>query len=102
MGKRAQLINALTELKNASMLFKSNPTILDKYKILFCDADCKTLDTSFLEDCCNTYFSMGITTEELLKIIPDVCQQLNLKYTPVLLQDASNQTVQTHYEIQLW
>lgn len=50
MDKRTQLINALTELKNASMLFKSNPTILDKYKIMFCDTDCKILDTPFLED----------------------------------------------------
>ncbi len=103
MTKIELLQNALMELREASLSIHSKSldwnTTMDKYNMLFLGEKFNKINSFELTKTLNNYFSLDITKDELMKILPETCKLLNMHFEALVL--AEDHTKLTGYYITL-
>ncbi|MEY9975272.1 hypothetical protein [Lysinibacillus sp. RC79] len=103
MTKNELLQNALLELREASLSIHSKSSdwheTMDKYNMLFLGEKFNKISSIELTRTLNNYFSMDITGEELIQILPETCKLLNIYFEALV--SAENHTKLTGYYIML-
>lgn len=95
----SKLISALRELRNAS---KQDPeAAMEKYDMIFLGENRSTIYTIELLHSLNSIFNIDITKDELLKLIPDVCNALEMKIEPFQVAGSSSRETEA-YSIRLF
>jgi len=80
----SQIIDALLELRASSIRAHANfEEEIHKYNIAFAGHDLNMVDTITLANALNTKFNILISHEELLDLIPSLCDALSMKYEPI-------------------
>lgn len=107
MDKR-ELIEILIELRSASIQINYDPSvwhdIMRKYNILFLGEKFNTILSIELAHSIKTIFQIPVELSDLNKVIPTVCDTLNMEYTPLInAEDSGKPNPQiAAYHINLW
>lgn len=106
--KTEKITAALLELRSASMVTNANPTdsriksLINKYDIIFISKKINQIDSFDLYRALNGYFDINIEHQELMGLIPLVCDRLNMKYDPLIDIYNMGKTKADFYQITLW
>lgn len=80
--KKTRLIEIFKELRDASHSIDHNNPI--KYNIFFSGKDYNEIHSFNLFPSLQTVFKLDITKDDLLKLIPEICDSLEMKYFPYI------------------
>lgn len=97
-----KLINVFVELTHACKSIKNEndyKALLAKYEIIFYGENFNKINSSELKHCLSTHFNIDISMSELNLILPEICDQLKIKYDPLF--NANNPNELSCYQITL-
>jgi len=96
-------MNVFKELRASSQSIIDDPRpTMNKYDMLFLGSNFNTIYTNEMHHTLENYFHITIENEDFQKLVPSICNTLDMKYIPMQkVEDMSNQ-VPYCYQVELW